>query len=45
MAEIESRHQADVAQGDREGFVLVRPDGSLTDEVVHMHSCIRRMTG
>ena len=26
----------DVAQGDLEGFVLVRPDGSLTDEVVHV---------
>ncbi|WP_433043116.1 hypothetical protein [Dactylosporangium sp. CS-033363] len=26
----------DVAQGDLEGFVLVRPDGTLTAEVVHV---------
>lgn len=31
-----ARHQDDVAQGDLEGFILVRPDGSLTDEVVHV---------
>ncbi|WP_433202662.1 hypothetical protein ACQP00_32745 [Dactylosporangium sp. CS-047395] len=26
----------DVAQGDLEGFALVRPDGSVTSEVVHV---------
>jgi hypothetical protein len=26
----------DVAQGDLEGFALVRPDGSVTAEVVHV---------
>ncbi|MFC4068259.1 hypothetical protein [Actinoplanes subglobosus] len=31
-----TRFQADVAQGDLEGFMLVRPDGTLTDEVVHV---------
>ncbi|MDI6097486.1 hypothetical protein QLQ12_02590 [Actinoplanes sp. NEAU-A12] len=30
------RLHPDVAQGDLEGFALVRPDGSLTAEVVHV---------
>jgi hypothetical protein len=37
--QIAQRHrwfQPDVAQGALEGFVLVRPDGSLTADVVHV---------
>ncbi|RKN20883.1 hypothetical protein D7147_08665 [Micromonospora musae] len=36
LAQQRGRLQPDVAQGDLEGFVLVRPDGSLTAEVVHV---------
>ncbi|MEV4498119.1 hypothetical protein AB0J84_20810 [Micromonospora arborensis] len=36
LAEQRGRLHPDVAQGDLEGFALVRPDGSLTAEVVHV---------
>ncbi|MET8357888.1 hypothetical protein [Micromonospora sp. NPDC005171] len=36
LAELRRRLHPDVAQGDLEGFALVRPDGSLTAEVVHV---------
>ncbi|MEV6851757.1 hypothetical protein [Actinoplanes sp. NPDC051411] len=35
-AEQSRRLRPDVAQGALEGFALVRPDGSLTAEVVHV---------
>ncbi|MBE1490807.1 hypothetical protein [Plantactinospora soyae] len=36
LAEQRERLHPDVVQGDLEGSVLVRPDGSLTAEVVHV---------
>ncbi|GAA4262734.1 hypothetical protein GCM10022255_100910 [Dactylosporangium darangshiense] len=36
LAERRKRLHPDVARGDLEGFALVRPDGSLTVEVVHV---------
>ncbi|MEV4121603.1 hypothetical protein [Micromonospora sp. NPDC049645] len=36
LAELRGPLHSDVAQGDLEGFALVRPDGSLTAEVVHV---------
>ncbi|MFC7483503.1 hypothetical protein ACFQX7_30680 [Luedemannella flava] len=36
LAERQRRLRPDVAQGALEGFALVRPDGSLTAEVVHV---------
>ncbi|MFI7592057.1 hypothetical protein [Micromonospora sp. NPDC049359] len=35
-AELRGRFHPDVAQGGLEGFALVRPDGTLTAEVVHV---------
>ncbi|WP_433113332.1 hypothetical protein [Micromonospora sp. CA-246542] len=35
-AELHRRFHPDLAQGDLEGFALVRPDGTLTAEVVHV---------
>ncbi|SNT63321.1 hypothetical protein SAMN05421812_11556 [Asanoa hainanensis] len=36
LAERQRQLHPDVAQGDLEGFALLRPDGSLTAEVVHV---------
>lgn len=36
LAQRRRRFHPDVAQGALEGFALVRPDGSLTAEVVHV---------